>query len=74
MGHVEGTGYLGTIWARILQAERHMRGMADTAYVFKFMWQLGPIRGIQLMLQMLEAHLVPFLVINTMVYYPMYYL
>ena len=74
MGHVEGNGYIGGIWARILQAERHMRGMADTAYVFKHMWALGPFRGIQLMLQMLEAHLLPFLVINTMVYYPMYYL
>ena len=74
MGHVEGNGYLGTIWARILQAERHMRGMADTAYVLKFMWQLGPLRGIQLMLQMFEAHLLPFIVINTMVYFPMYYM
>ena len=74
MGHVEGNSYLGTIWARVLQAERHMRGMADTAYVLKFMWTLGPFRGVQLLLQMLEAHLLPFLVINTMVFFPMYYM
>ena len=74
MGHVEGSGYLGSIWARILQAERHMRGIADTGYVFKFMWQCGPFRGIQLMLQMLEAHLLPFLVMNTMIFFPVYYM
>ncbi len=44
-----------------------MRGIADTAYTLKFMWQVGIVRGIQLYLQMLEAHLLPFLVINTMV-------
>ncbi len=50
-----------------------MRGIADSAYALKFMWGLGPRRGIQLYLQLLEAHLLPFLVINTMVFFPAYY-
>ncbi|GAX78778.1 hypothetical protein CEUSTIGMA_g6215.t1 [Chlamydomonas eustigma] len=74
MGHVEGDGYVGTIWARIMQAERHMRGIADSAYTLKFMWKVGFHRGIQLYLQLLEAHLLPFLVINTMVFFPIYYM
>jgi hypothetical protein len=51
-----------------------MRGIADSAYTLKFMWQVGMFRGIQLYLQLLEAHLLPFLVINTMVFFPMYYM
>jgi hypothetical protein len=74
MGHVEGEGYLGTIWARVLQAERHMRGCADSAYALKFAWSLGLFRGLILYLQLLEAHLLPFIVINTMVFFPMYYM
>ena len=46
MGHVEGNGDLGAIWARGLQAERHLRGMADTAYALKFRWTGGPSRGV----------------------------
>ena len=72
MGHAAGSGYFGAIWARTLQAERHVRGNAETAYVLKFMWQCGPFRGIQLLLQILEATLMPFFTFNTLVYFPTY--
>lgn len=72
MGHVEGNSYLGTVWARVLQAERHMRGIADTAYTLKFFTQCG-WKGVPLLLQVLEAHLLPFMVVNTLVVFPLYY-
>lgn len=76
MAHVEGKTYLEACWARVLQAERHMRGIADTAYVLKHfgsMLKLGKwrgrvlVKGILLILTVLEAHLLPFLAISTMI-------
>ena len=49
-----------------------MRGMADTGYAIKFFTQCG-WKGLPLLIQCLEAHLLPFYVVNTLVVFPLYY-
>lgn len=82
MAHVEGKNYFSSVWARVLQAERHMRGMADTGYVLKHvptMLRIGKYNSrafstaILLVLSVLEAHLLPFVAISTMVVVVPYY-
>ena len=82
MAHVEGDNYLSSIWARILQAERHMRGIADTGYVLKHFtsmlrngkWSAKSFYSATLLvLAVLEAHLLPFVAISTMVVVVPYY-
>lgn len=76
MAHVEGNTLLATCWARVLQAERHMRGMADTAYILKHFGNMlkagkyslrATFKTVVLLFTILEAHLLPFLAISTMI-------
>jgi hypothetical protein len=49
-----------------------MRGMADTGYAIKYFSSCG-WKGIPLLLQCFEVHLLPFMVVNTLVVFPLYY-
>lgn len=77
LAHVSSASYVGKLWARVMQAERHMRGIADTAYVLKHYaatmrqgrWSLRVVwRAFMLLLSVLEAHLLPFYALNVMLW------
>lgn len=74
MSHVSGSSYMGSIWARFLQAERHMRGMADTAYALQ-QYQYCPfsLRKVVMILACLEAHLLPVVTFTALVVLPCYW-
>lgn len=74
MTHVAGANWLRSLWARFLQAERHMRGIADTAYV---MHEWGScafsLRKAVMFVACLEAHLIPVVTLTSLVILPVYY-
>jgi hypothetical protein len=57
-----------------LQAERHMRGIADTAYVLHE-WRSAPLslRKLVMLFACLEAHLIPVVTLTSLVILPVYY-
>jgi hypothetical protein len=74
MTHVAGANYVKGLWARFLQAERHMRGIADTAYVLHE-WGSCPfsLRKLVMLVACLEAHLIPVVTLTSLVILPVYY-
>eukprot|EP00775_Hariotina_reticulata_P002260 gene2260-2573_t len=74
MCHIQGSSYLKSMWARFLQAERHMRGIADTAYVL-YNWNSAQLslRKLVLLVACLEAHLIPVVTLTSLVILPVYY-
>lgn len=74
MCHIQGSSYIGNLWARFLQAERHMRGIADTAYVLHE-WPrcMFSFRKLILFIACLEAHLIPVVTLTSLVILPVYY-
>jgi len=74
MRHVSGDNYVKGLYARFLQAERHMRGIADTAYVLSiFPNARGSWRSFILLIACLEAHLFPVITLTALVLLPVYY-
>ncbi|KAF8057863.1 hypothetical protein HT031_005809 [Scenedesmus sp. PABB004] len=74
MAHIQGPNYLRSLWARFLQAERHMRGVADTAYVM-YGWPSAAFswRKVVLLVACLEAHMIPVVTLSALVLLPVYY-
>lgn len=60
--------------ALLLQAERHMRGIADTAYVLHE-WgnSTFSMRKLIMFIACLEAHLIPVVTLTSLVILPVYY-
>jgi hypothetical protein len=58
----------------MLQAERHMRGIADTAYVLHE-WNRAQfsLRKLVMFVACLEAHLIPVVTLTSLVILPVYY-
>eukprot|EP00878_Enallax_costatus_P010814 GHUV01011292.1.p1 GENE.GHUV01011292.1~~GHUV01011292.1.p1 ORF type:complete len:386 (+),score=118.64 GHUV01011292.1:849-2006(+) len=74
MCHVAGSSYLSGLWARFLQAERHMRGIADTAYVLHEWPRCAfSFRKLIMFIACLEAHLIPVVTLTSLVILPVFY-
>eukprot|EP00882_Tetradesmus_deserticola_P002372 GHRQ01002530.1.p1 GENE.GHRQ01002530.1~~GHRQ01002530.1.p1 ORF type:complete len:629 (+),score=316.28 GHRQ01002530.1:555-2441(+) len=74
MLHVQGPNWVMSLWARFLQAERHMRGIADTAYALHE-WNRAQfsLRKLVMLAACLEAHLVPVVTLTSLVILPVFY-
>lgn len=74
MTHVQGANWVRSLWARFLQAERHMRGIADTAYVLhEWGGSTFCLRKLIMFVACLEAHLIPVVTLTSLVILPVYY-
>ena len=77
MGHVNADGALASCVARYTQAERHMRGIADTAYALREAVGTRALpaawRTLVLLFACCEAHLVALVSLMAFIFVPLYY-
>lgn len=74
MCHVSSDTFIASLWARFMQAERHMRGISDTGYVLKQWSRCGfTVRNIVVLCGCLEAHLLPAMTFTALALLPLYW-